>query len=225
MRRKAKAFAVMLFAVLLALRGPVLAQEHPGAAPPGAEHSGDAEKGGHEGHAGGHAEHYHPLDPGALFVQFLGFAILFGILAYYVFPILGDALAKRREGIKKTFDDLERALDEAHRAKKKAEADLQAAERGSIDRLAQATKEGARLREELADEGTSQATKILHKAKIEAAVERAKLVLELRNEVVDLGLRAAEAVIREAMDAETQERLVAAFLDDVEAIPAEKGAA
>jgi F-type H+-transporting ATPase subunit b len=201
--------------VLLALAGAA----RPALALPPEGPAAEAEHGGHEAGSEGAHEHYHPLDTGALFVQIFGFVILFGMLAYWVFPPVSEALGRRRAAIAKRFDDLERGLDQAAGGKRRAESELQNAERRSLDRMAEATKEGARLREELVEEGTSLAAKIHAKARVEAAIERAKLMLELRNEVVDVGFRAAEAVIREAMDEETQDRLVASFIDGLDAIP------
>lgn len=225
--RLARAVAIVLALALgLALEPlPAPAQEHMPPERPAGDRGEVPGAHGEKEHAGGeaHGGHYHDIDLGAIGVQALGFAILFGILAYFAFPFVGDKLNARRRQIADTFDDLERRIDVAKKGKLDAETKLKEAERGSLARMEQAMKEGVRLRDQLLAEADEQAAKIAHKAKVEGAIERAKMLIELRNQVVEVGFAAAEAAIRETMDRETQKRLVERFLDDLEALSS-KGA-
>jgi F-type H+-transporting ATPase subunit b len=212
----ARAFFFVLVLLLVFGARAALADERHGELIPESPGAGAGE---HAEEAGGDsAEHYHPLDIRALFVQFLGFAILAAILGYFVVPSLAEALGARREKIRATFDGLERDRREAVEGAKAAEQQLSQAERTSIERIEQARREGGELREALVAEADEAAAKIVQKARTEAQIERAKMLLELRNEVVDVGFRAAESVIRATMDRETQSRLVERFLDDLDAV-------
>lgn len=227
MRRMAAALALAASLALAApgLAGVARAQVRPVGGAHGAGTPGEEAEAPEGGHAEGEAahEHYHPLDTGALFVQVLGFAILFGVLAYFAFPPAAEALGRRRERIRKTFEDLERERGAAERAKRDAETQLQQAERSSLERMEQAVREGVRLREELVAEGTALADQVHRKSQVEAAIERAKLSIELRNEVVALGFDAAEEVIRASMTDEVQAALVASFLDGLDGLSARGG--
>jgi F-type H+-transporting ATPase subunit b len=166
--------------------------------------------------AGG--DHYHGLDVRALGVQLLGFTILAIILARYAVPPLAAALRARRERIRQGFAELEAEERTLTTGKAQAEAKLKDADRTAGERLERAFREGAELRDTLVREGEEAALKVGKKAKVEVEIERQKVRLALRNEVVSLSFRAAEGVLREAVDRATQDRLVDEFLAELDAV-------
>jgi F-type H+-transporting ATPase subunit b len=205
-RRLVSALALAAMVLFLAAAGTAHAREEHPPGPPVPGHAGE------EGHK---APHYHPRDDRAVLVQFIGFTILGLILVRFVFPLLGDALRKRREGIREGLETLERDEAKLHALKSASEKGVQDAERASLDRMQQAVKDGAAMKEQLIVEGDEAARKIAHKAKLEQEIERQKMVLELRNEVVDLSFTAAAGLLRTTVDRETQDKLVNDFLNEL----------
>lgn len=172
------------------------------------------------GGAGGDYSHHsflHDADTRkAILVQFLGFAILAAILGKFAIPPAMRALRGRQDGIKQTFDQLDHDLAFAKDGKKQEEDRLRSLETGASERMQRAVDEGAKLREQLAAEGEEGAARVAGKAKLEAEIEHQKMLLELRNEVVDVSFSAAEKVLRQTVNREVQDQLVERFLNDLE---------
>ncbi len=200
---------VVVVALAAALAGPAAGLARAEDKPAGGGHGAAPE-------AAPHDDHYHPMDLRAVAVQTLGFAILAILLGKFAIPILGKALRDRRDKIRDTLEGLERDEKSAVAAKSEAEARLKDVERGAADRIERALQEGHQLREQLTREGEEQAGKIAYKAKLEAEIERQKMLLELRNEVVDVAFSAARMVAAQAVDRQTQDALVDRYIDDLD---------
>ena len=223
MRRR---FAALLVIASLALPFARIAigQEHEHEKPPPGKHDVDLTKSGGEtkddlaGEKGKEAGEGESIDIRALTVQIIGFVILAVILAKYAVPPAVAALRARSDRIRDELDALDREERAAAEAKSKAESGLKDVERTSIERMERAVKEGAELRDQLVREGDEGAEKVRYKAKLEIEIERQKMMLELRNEVVELSFEAAARVAKTVVDKETQDRLVDQFVENLESV-------
>ncbi|RME76021.1 MAG: hypothetical protein D6776_02000 [Planctomycetota bacterium] len=167
--------------------------------------------------AGAHAEGaHHGLSPDALIVQFLGFAILVVVLVVWVFPVIGKALRARSERIERGFGELEDRQRTAREQLEQTERELAQIEARSLERMQQAEAEGIRLRDELVREGEQAARRIVERGQVEAHIERAKMVLDLRNEVVEICFAAAERVVAQQIGEAEQAALLERFFQELE---------
>lgn len=170
--------------------------------------------------AAGHGTEHHGIDPRILLVQLLGFGILAFIIGKFAVPPLARLLRGRQDRIREAFERIERDLAAAAAAKADAERKRKGADESAAEVVDRAAREGARLRDQVLREAADAARAIKGKAALEATIERDKMLLEFRSEVVDSALRGAERVVSEAMDQATQDALVARFLSDLEKVRA-----
>lgn len=160
-----------------------------------------------------------PVDSGAVLKDFLyrcfNFALMVGLLAYFVTRPIRKGLKGRREEIEKT-------LAEAEAAKAAAEAK----HREYSEKLARATEEIAGIAASIRREGEMERDKILAAAKelaskIELEADNkaagvvAKARAELREEAARLAVDLAETLLRKQVSGDDQKRLVSEYMQKV----------
>jgi F-type H+-transporting ATPase subunit b len=162
---------------------------------------------------GGHA------DGGVVLKDFLyrcfNFALMVGVLVYFVNKPIRKGLKERSAGIEKT-------LAEAEAAKQAAEAK----HREYTEKLAKATEEIAGITASIRHEGELErdkiiaaakemATKIEREAENKAAGVVAKARTELREEASRLAVELAEDMLKKQVSADDQKRLVDEYMQKV----------
>lgn len=162
---------------------------------------------------GGHA------DSGAILKDFLyrcfNFALMVGLLAYFVTKPI-------RKGLKGRTEEIEKTLADAQAAKEAAEAKHQE----YSEKLAKATEEIASIAESIRREGELERDKILVAAKemaekIEKEAENkasgvvASARAELREEAARLAVELAEDMLKKQVSADDQKRLVDEYMQKV----------
>ncbi len=164
---------------------------------------------GDGGHAGGNA----------VLKDFLyrcfNFALMVGLLVYFVTKPI-------RKGLKDRTEEIQKTLAEAQAAKEAAEAK----HREYSDKLAKATEEIAGITEAIRREGEVERDKILLAAKeLAAKIEKeadnkasgvvAKARIELREEAARLAVELAKDLLKQQVTAEDQKRLVDEYMQKV----------
>ena len=162
---------------------------------------------------GGHA------DGGVIVKDFLyrcfNFALMVGVLVYFVNKPIRKGLKERSAGIEKT-------LAEAEAAKQAAEAK----HREYTEKLAKATEEIAGITDSIRREGELERDKIIAAAKelaikIEQEADNkasgvvAKARAELREEAASLAVELAEDMLKKQVSADDQKRLVDEYMQKV----------
>ncbi|MDT8440192.1 MAG: F0F1 ATP synthase subunit B [Desulfuromonadales bacterium] len=160
-----------------------------------------------------------PVDSGAVLKDFIyrciNFALMVGLLAFFVTRPIRTGLKNRREQIAKE-------LAEANAAKEAAE---QRFNDYSV-KLAKASEEIGRLGEEIRREGElererilaaarEQAAKIEQEAEAKAAGLLTRARAELREEASRLAVELAEEMLRKTVTADDQKRLVDEYMQKV----------
>lgn len=162
---------------------------------------------------GGHA------DGGAVLKDFayrvFNFALMAGLLYYFVAKPIRNGLSTRREDIAKTLADALAARDEA-----------EAKHREYSEKLAKATEEITEIRAAIKREGEMERDRILASAKEMAAkIEKeaenkasgvvTKARKELREEAARLAVELAEVLLKKQVSAADQKRLVDEYMQKV----------
>jgi F-type H+-transporting ATPase subunit b len=143
------------------------------------------------------------------------FLILFVVMVKKGFPAVKGAMDARAEKIRSDLD----AADQAKADALAVQADYEA-------RLADAKSEASRLIDEARGAADQVKADLMmrHEAEMadqreRAAVEiesaRAQAIADLRAEVAEIALGAAERVVQSSLDAEVQGRLIDAYIDEV----------
>lgn len=145
----------------------------------------------------------------------LAFFIVVGLLVWKAGPAIKNAWNGRIERI-------EGELDAAADARQSAEAELN----GVRDRIANVDTERQRIVDEARQTAATLKAQLIERAQAEAAevaqrstsdieAAKAQALADLRSEVGALAMGAAEEVVRESLDAETQRSLVESYISRV----------
>jgi F-type H+-transporting ATPase subunit b len=166
--------------------------------------------------AGAHGGHGIPW--GDIVKQTINFAILAGVLVYFLRKPLSSFLKERSELMRKSIEDAANARAEA--AKKLEAMDA---------RMAKLHEEIAKLNGRMESEAAAEATALRETASAEieriraqvefsAEQELKKARAELRQEASELSAKAAEEMVRTSLSARDQDRLVKENIDKIEGI-------
>ena len=178
---------------------------------------GVAAESGHAGHESGAAQsHESGGHQDVTLWKWLNFAVLVGVLGYFMYKKAGVFFRSRT-------DEIQKAIAESARLKREAEERLAAAEArvanlaAEVERLRQSSRDEAALeRERIRLETEQEARKIqaLAEQEIHSAAKAAKQELKAYSAELAVGL--AEQKIRSGLTAKADGVLVESFLEDLD---------
>jgi F-type H+-transporting ATPase subunit b len=149
--------------------------------------------------------------PGFLW-HLVNFIVLFLILQRFLFPPVLKMLDERQARIRESMERAEALKVEAARAAETVKAQLDEARREGQQIINQATQIGERIKADHQSRAQAEYEATLKRAQEDAARERERAFAELRTQVADLAVLAAERIIERNLDANTQRKLVDEFL-------------
>lgn len=162
-------------------------------------------------------EEKNPILPDAaeLIFGILAFAIVFGVLAWKVFPALNQMLADRAAKIEGEMDKAETTRVEADQVLAEYRTQMAGArdEANRIIEEARATAEQLRKDIQAKAEAESQAT--VARAQEEIRAERDRVFAELRGQVGDIAVELAGRVVGRSLDKAAHDRLIDDYIDQV----------
>lgn len=155
--------------------------------------------------------------PGELVIQIIAFAIVFFLMKKWAWkPILG-ALENRREGIRQDLVKIEQAKNEIEALKNEYAGRLQSIENEARSKLQEAIEEGRRISREIQDSARREAQAAFEKGKENLAMEVTRARVELRREIANLAIDAAERVLHEKLsDDKKQNEKVLEIIQELE---------
>lgn len=149
--------------------------------------------------------------PSFLWHTFNFLLLLFLLRRILYKPIVG-MLDDRRRRIEESIERAAQVRLESERADQEREARLAQTRREIQDMLGQATQMAERIQADARADAQHQAQRIVDRAQQEAQAERTQSMAELRREVANLSIMAAERVIARNLDDRAQRQLVEEFL-------------
>ena len=162
------------------------------------------------------------MEPSALWkligetvTQILAFGIFFWILKAMAWKPLMQLLDDRQQAIDDGFEDIKQKQEEAEKLRVEYAEHLKKIEAEAREKIQEAVNEGRRTAEELIVKAQEESARLKEQAQRNIAVELGKARVELRNDVVAMTLSATEKMLREKMDGEVNQRLVATFVDEL----------
>lgn len=141
---------------------------------------------------------------------------MFPVIDSFFLVPLRTAINERNTNLENTFSEAEELRAEMQKMRTAYEQRLAATESQAREQIQAQIKEAQTLRATLMDEATQKTQALIAQAEQEIAAERDRLIGDLRNQVVDLALAAAEKVVRENMDTDRNRRLVDDFISRAE---------
>jgi F-type H+-transporting ATPase subunit b len=149
-----------------------------------------------------------------LIAQIINFIILFGLLYIVAYKPLMRMLDERSGKVKESMEQTESIREQAEHAEEEARKRIDAASREGQDLVAQAVKTGEEIRQKAQEEAKPEAEALIDRARQEIQRERDEAIGELRKEIADLTIAAAEKVIEQSLDKEAHRKLIEKVLEE-----------
>jgi F-type H+-transporting ATPase subunit b len=146
--------------------------------------------------------------PGLMIWTVISFGIAFFVLRRYAFGPVQRIIDERRERIRQSLEEADRARQEARRLLEEHRALRAQARQEGEEILAEARRVADSLRDRARDETEADRQRRLEETRRQIAAETERALEQIRAEVADLALVAAEKVTRKSLAAPDQRRLI-----------------
>ena len=154
--------------------------------------------------------------PGLMLWTLLLFGITLLILWRYVFGPVSQAIEKRRAAIAESIDEAERSREEARNLLEEYRGRLAEARKEADELRERARRDAERQGQEMLREAEQRRSQLLADTDTQVEAETRRALQELRDEVVDLALLAAEKVTRRTMTEADHRRLIEEALKEAD---------
>ena len=158
------------------------------------------------------------LSAGEVVAQVLSFLLLLILLRIFFWKKILKTLDDRKERIAAEFNKIKDAEGQIAVLKSDYEEKLSRIEDIAKAKFQEAMDEGKKLSEEVRKKAQEGAQDIIEDARKSIEYELSKAKEELKNQIVDLTIRAAEDLIQEKLTEEGDRKLVENFLEKIEKI-------
>ena len=149
----------------------------------------------------------------------LGEMITFGILVWftmrYIWPPITKAISERQQKIADGLANAERAVHSLDLARHESIKILQTARSDANDLMDKAHQQVTRILEDGHSKAHHETERLHALAKTEIAQEKSNATYQLRQETAEIAVRLAEKILRQQMDATTQNRLMQRLVEDL----------
>ncbi len=154
--------------------------------------------------------------PGLMIWTLITFAIVFFVLRKLAFSRIQGMIDARRERIREALDEADRAREEARHLIDEHKQLISQAKAESEEILSEARRIGDAQRQRVLEEAQADLDRRLEENRKSIEAENQKLVEQIRREVVELTLVAAEKVTGKVLDADDQRRLIDEAVNEID---------
>jgi len=148
----------------------------------------------------------------SLVLKFFNFAVLVGLLIYFVGKPLKSFLAKRHHTVKTQLEETQKALNEAEALRAQYQAKLDRLD-GEIEAFRKQTAQEAETeKNKIIDEAMSFAARIREQARLTAAQETKEVARRIKEEISHLTIEQAGKLITEKITQSDHDQLVEEFI-------------
>ena len=148
------------------------------------------------------------INPGLIVWTIVTFTTLLLVLRKFAWKPLLDALHKREEHVRDSLERAEQAKQEAERLIEENRKQLARAEEESRRILNEGRALAEKLKGEIVDKANQQSRKMIDQAHQEIERDKELALSQLRSEVANLAILAAERILGESLDANKQRKIV-----------------
>ncbi len=155
------------------------------------------------------------INPGLSIWTTVVFVLLVIVLKRFAWKPILQALTEREEKIRGALEQADKARAEAAELLKQNEKNMARAEEEYQKMMREAKSLGEKMKEDIVNKARLQGQLELQRAseEIQRNVEAAKH--QLRSEVADLAIKAAEKILDETLDAQRQKKMIDSFLNQM----------
>ncbi|HEX2576933.1 MAG TPA: F0F1 ATP synthase subunit B [Aquihabitans sp.] len=145
----------------------------------------------------------------------IGFAIVFGFLAWKGFPAMKKAMNARTERIRSDLDAAEAQRTEASAVLAQYQGQLTDARSESARIIEEARQSADEVRAQLVAKAEADVAEMRARAAADIEAAKVQAIADLRGEVATLAIGAAEQVVERSLDRDTSVALVEAYINQV----------
>ncbi len=156
-----------------------------------------------------------------LLAQVVNVAILFVLLYLFAYKPVMKMLDERSRRIKESLAQADSVREQAAQAETEVKKQLEAASRDGQEKIARAVQIGEEVKQKAQLEARQEAEALITRARSEIHRERDEAIDEVRKEVADLTILAAEKVIDQSLDKKAHRQLIDKVLAESEALKRE----
>lgn len=159
-----------------------------------------------------------PLDvnPGLIIWTVVTFAVLLFVLKKVAWKPILNSLNEREKFIKDSLEKAEIAQKEAEKLIQDNRASMLKAEEEAQKIIAQGRDYAEKLKAQLLEESKTEAKKLVDNAKAEIERKNQEAFNDIKDQVAEIAISAAEKIIRENLDSEKNTQLVNKLIEDLQ---------
>lgn len=155
------------------------------------------------------------VNPGLIFWVILTFLVLLWVLKKVAWKPILSALDQREAAIKESLEKAEKAKEEAQKVLDENQANISRAEEESKKIIDQSRAYAEKLKDQMIRESKEQAKKIVDDASAEIERKKDEAFNELKNQVAEIAINAAEKILKESLDKESNKKIVDKYISDI----------
>ncbi len=155
------------------------------------------------------------VNPGVIFWTVITFVLLLLILKKFAWKPILTALDQRETAIKDSLDRAEKANEDAQKILSENQASLEKAEEESKKIISQSRIYAEKLKEQILQDSKAEAKKIIDEASAEIERKKDSAFDELKTQVSEIAIRAAEIILKENLNKETQIKVLNNYIDQI----------
>jgi F-type H+-transporting ATPase subunit b len=154
------------------------------------------------------------FDTGLMIWTWITFLAVLVILGTKAWKPMIKALENRENFIRESLEEAEAARKEADKVAGEYEAMVAKARQEAQNIVAAGKETAERMKADILNEAQDKSAGILKQAEVQIVAEREKAISEIRTQIVDISLAAAEKIISKSLTPEDNERLIEDALKD-----------
>lgn len=155
------------------------------------------------------------VNPGLIIWTLITFIILLFLLRKVAWKPILDALDKREKEIEDSLNRAEQAKKNAQKILKENQANLAKAEEESKKVIDQSRVYAENLKTQMLKESKEQAQKLIEDATAEIDRKKNAAFEELKNQIAEISVMAAEKIMKENLDTDKNKKIVNEYLSEI----------
>ena len=149
------------------------------------------------------------IDWHLIIAQMVNFAVVVFVLYKFAIKPLSKLMDERKEKISLGLEDAKRHKELLKQTEDEYKKIVNDARKESQEILSSAKKDAENTKRELVEQATEESKNIVEKGKKEILFEKEKMLNELRTELADLVVLSTEKVLKDSLDHDTKEKIIA----------------
>jgi len=154
--------------------------------------------------------------PGLMIWTLVAFGITFLVLRHYAFGPIQAVIDERRERIRQSIEEADRAREESRKLVAEHRALLAEARADAEGILAEARKSAEAQRERAKEETEEDRQRRLEETRKQIEAETRRALEQIRGEVASLSIVAAQKITKKTLTADDQKRLISEAISELD---------